>query len=126
MLAIASGLSVPDIRIAATGTSAATAAAEDGPQGAALEDGKSEFSSLVKIWRAYRKAREGSRRELKTWCKERRFSLLRLSEWDDVHAQVADRAADLGITAQNRAASYTAVHRALLAGFCTMVGSRGE
>jgi ATP-dependent helicase HrpA len=123
LLAIASALSVPDVRIAATGSSAA---AEDGAQGAEFEDNKSEFSSLVKVWRAYRKAREGPRRELKDWCKEHGFSLLRLSEWDDVHSQVADRAADMGLVAQNRAASYTAVHRALLAGFCTMVGSRGE
>jgi ATP-dependent helicase HrpA len=129
LLAITSGLSIPDIRIAGTGNSAATgtpAAAGNGAQGAAFEDGKSEFSSLVKIWNAYRQVRAGRRRELKVWCKERRFSLLRLSEWDDVYAQVADRAAELGLVAQSRAASYTGVHRALLAGFCTMVGSRGE
>jgi ATP-dependent helicase HrpA len=120
LLAIVAGLSVPDVRIAAPG------AAEDLGQSAALEDNKSEFSALVKVWRAYRKAREGPRRELRRWCKERRFSLLRLSEWDDVHAQVADRAADIGIVAQRQAASYTGVHRSLLAGFCTMVGSRGE
>jgi ATP-dependent helicase HrpA len=123
LLAIVAGLSVPDIRIAAAG---AAAPAADGGQAAALEDGKSEFSSLVKVWRAYRKAREGPRRELKGWCKERRFSLLRLSEWDDVYSQVADRAADIGIRAQRQAASYGAVHRSLLAGFCTMVGTRGE
>jgi ATP-dependent helicase HrpA len=127
LLAIVSGLSVPDVRIAAPGASAGGAvrsAAED--PGAALEDNKSEFSSLVKIWRAYRKAREGPRRELRRWCKERRFSLLRLSEWDDVFAQVTDRAAEIGIVAQRQAASYTGVHRSLLAGFCTMVGTRGE
>ena len=33
---------------------------------------------------------------------------------------------ELGIVAQRRPASYTGVHRALLAGFCTMVGTRGE
>ena len=93
---------------------------------AAFTDHKSEFSGLVKLWRAYRKVREGPRRELRRWCKERRFSLLRLSEWDDVHGQVVDRAADLGIVAQPQAASYTGVHRSLLAGFCTMVGTRGE
>jgi ATP-dependent helicase HrpA len=118
LLAIVAGLSVPDVRIAG--------GPEDADAGAAFGDSKSEFSTLVKVWRAYRKAREGPRRELKGWCKERRFSLLRLSEWDDVYAQVADRAADLGITAQRQAASYTGVHRALLAGFCTMVGTRGE
>ena len=122
VLAIVAGLSVPDIRIAAAGS----AAAPSPDLNAVFEDGKSEFSSLVKVWRAYRKAREGPRRELKSWCKERRFSLLRLSEWDDVYAQVATQAADIGILAQPRAAGYTAVHRSLLAGFCTMVGTRGE
>ena len=122
VLAIVAGLSIPDIRIAAAGS----AASPPPDLNAAFEDSKSEFSSLVKVWRAYRKAREGPRRELKGWCKERRFSLLRLSEWDNVYAQVATRAADIGILAQRQAASYTAVHRSLLAGFCTMVGARGE
>jgi ATP-dependent helicase HrpA len=120
LLAIVAGLSVPDVRIAAPG------GPEEADHSAAFEDHKSEFSALVKVWRAYRKAREGPRRELRLWCKERRFSLLRLSEWDDVYAQVAERAADLGIVAQRQAASYTGVHRSLLAGFCTMVGVRGE
>jgi ATP-dependent helicase HrpA len=121
LLAIVSGLSVPDVRIAP-----AAGASEDPGAGAAFEDSKSEFSALVKIWRAYRLAREGPRRELRRWCKERRLSLLRLSEWDDVYAQVADRAAELKIVAQRPAASYGGVHRSLLAGFCTMVGMRGE
>jgi ATP-dependent helicase HrpA len=120
LLAIVSGLSVPDVRMAAPG------GPEDADRSAAFNDPKSEFSALVKVWRAYRRAREGPRRELRLWCKERRFSLLRLSEWDDVYAQVADRAADLGVVAQRQAASYTGVHRSLLAGFCTMVGMRGE
>jgi ATP-dependent helicase HrpA len=126
VLAIVAGLSVPDVRIAATGGSAAAGPAEEQSLRAAFDDGKSEFSALVKLWRAYRKVREGPRRELRRWCKERRFSLLRLSEWDDVHAQITDRAAELGIVAQRQAASYTGVHRSLLAGFCTMVGMRGE
>jgi ATP-dependent helicase HrpA len=126
LLAIVAGLSVPDVRIAALPAGAARSPSEDPRQGAAFEDSKSEFSALVKVWQAYRKAREGPRRELRRWCKERHFSLLRLSEWDDVYAQVADRAADIGIVAQRHPASYTGVHRALLAGFCTMVGTRGE
>jgi ATP-dependent helicase HrpA len=114
LLAIVAGLSVPDVRI------------DDDAAGASFEDTKSEFSGLVKLWRAYRKAREGTRRELRGWCKEHRLSLLRLSEWDDVYAQVADRARDIGIVAQRQPGSYTGVHRSLLAGFCTMVGARGE
>jgi len=127
LLAIVAGLSVPDVRIAAVGSAAGGAgAAEDPGLSGSFDDPKSEFSALVKVWKAYRAAREGPRRELRRWCKERRFSLLRLSEWDDVYAQVADRAAEAGIAAQRQSASYAGVHRSLLAGFCTMVGSRGE
>jgi ATP-dependent helicase HrpA len=116
LLAIVSGLSVPEVRIADQDPLAATG----------FEDGKSEFSSLVKLWRAYRKAREGPRRELRRWCKEHGLSLLRLSEWDDVHSQLIERARDIGIVAQRQAASYTGIHRSLLAGFGSMVGTRGE
>jgi ATP-dependent helicase HrpA len=115
LLAIVSGLSVPDVRVG-----------EDPPAGAVFEDSKSEFSALVKLWRAYRTAREGSRRELRRWCKERHLSVLRLSEWDDVYSQVVDRAREIGLVAQRQAASYSGVHRSLLAGFCTMVGTRRE
>ncbi|HEX3603804.1 MAG TPA: ATP-dependent RNA helicase HrpA [Steroidobacteraceae bacterium] len=115
LLAIVSGLSVPDVRVG-----------DDPPAGAAFEDSKSEFSGLLKLWSAYRMAREGPRRELRRWCKERHLSLLRLSEWDDVYTQVVDRARELGIIAQSLKASYTGVHRSLLAGFCTMVGARAE
>ncbi|MDP9011433.1 MAG: ATP-dependent RNA helicase HrpA [Pseudomonadota bacterium] len=126
LLAIAAGLSVPDARIANSDGAGEETAATAPSADRRGEDGKSEFSSLVKLWQAYRKARAGPRRELRRWCKERGLSLLRLSEWEDVYAQVADRAAELGIVAQRRPASYTGVHRALLAGFCTMVGTRGE
>lgn len=115
LLAIASGLSVPDVRV---GQEQAVAAA--------FEDTKSEFAAMVKLWRAYRLAREGPRRELRRWCKERHLSVLRLSEWDHVYTQVVDRARELGIVAQRPNASYSGVHRSLLAGFCTMVGTRGE
>jgi ATP-dependent helicase HrpA len=115
LLAIVSGLSVPDVRLG-----------EDPPEGMTFDDTKSEFSALLKLWRAYRAARAGPRRELRRWCKEHHLSVLRLSEWDDVYTQVVDRARELGIVAQGAKASYTGVHRALLAGFCTMVGTRGE
>jgi ATP-dependent helicase HrpA len=121
VLAIVSGLSVPDVRIAANG-----AEGDETDEAAAFDDSKSEFTSLVKLWRAYRGARERPRRELRRWCKERRLSLQRLSEWDNVYAQVRERAADLGVLPGGRPASYTAVHRSLLAGFSTMVGVRGE
>ena len=115
LLAIVAGLSVPDVRLG-----------EDPPEGPVFDDNKSEFSALLKLWHAYRTVRAGPRRELRRWCKEHHLSVLRLSEWDDVYSQVVDRARDLGVVGQGPKASYTGVHRSLLAGFCTMVGARGE
>jgi ATP-dependent helicase HrpA len=82
LLAIVSGLSVPDVRIG-----------DDPAAGAAFDDTKSEFSGLLKLWSAYRMTREGPRRELRRWCKERQLSLLRLSEWDGLlhHGRVSRR-----------------------------------
>ncbi len=126
LLAIVTALSVADVSSGEPPGSGAPAQTPEDGQAAEWLDGRSEFLGLVKLWRAYRAAREGPRRTLRAWCKERRLSLLRLSEWEDVHTQVAERAAGLGIAAGAWTASYTGVHRALLAGFFTMVGSRTE
>jgi ATP-dependent helicase HrpA len=121
VLAIVAALSVPDPRIVQAG-----AEGEDPAAAEQLDDAKSEFLGYARLWRAYRRVREGPRRELRRWCKERRLSLLRLSEWENVYMQVRDRAAELGIRPQETPASFTGVHRALLAGFATMVGCLGE
>ena len=125
ILAIVAGLSVADVR-AAVPRGAAPAASQEDAETTALLDHRSEFSAMVKMWRAYRAVREGPRSALRAWCKERKFSLLRFSEWEDVHAQVAERARELGIVARGFTASYTGIHRALLAGFFSLVGVRGE
>lgn len=125
LLVIVAALSVTDVRAAEPRAAGPSGTAED-PEVSAFIDNRSEFSSMVKLWRAYRAMREGPRRALRAWCKERHFSLLRFSEWEDVHSQVSERAKDLGIVARGFSASYSGVHRALLAGFCTWVGVRGE
>ena len=85
LLAIVSGLSVPDVRMG-----------DDGR--AAFEDSKSSFPGCSSSGAPIEWPARGLRRELRRWCKERQLSLLRLSEWDDVHTQVVighdpDRAA---------------------------------
>ncbi len=111
LLIIASGLSVPDARL------------RDAPPPA---DAKSEFVEMVRLWRGYRGARAAGRRDLRRWCVEQGLSLQRLCEWDNVHAQLTERAQQLGLRPGVRRASYTAIHRSLLAGFCTMTGTRAE
>ena len=125
LLVIVAGLSVADVRAAQPRGTAASPAPDD-PEASLLLDNRSEFLGMVKLWRAYRAMREGPRRALRAWCRERKFSLLRFSEWEDVYSQVLERAKDLGIVARGFSASYAGIHRALLAGFCTLVGARGE
>ena len=120
LLIIVSGLSVPNPVI----RSAPVVTAVDAAQ--SFDDPRSEFVTLVRIWKAYRIARKRSRRELRQWCKDKRLSLTRLSEWENVHTQVSERALALGIKDSGRPASYTAIHRSLLAGFCTLIGAHDE
>ncbi|MDE2294600.1 MAG: ATP-dependent RNA helicase HrpA [Gammaproteobacteria bacterium] len=130
VLAIVAGLSVPEVRLDAGPGGAATpdgdAVPARGAGSAGTEDPKSQFLDLLQLWNAYRAARATTRRELRQWCRERGLSLLRLGEWDDVHAQLGERAAEIGLRPGARAASYAMIHRALLAGFCTIVGVRAE
>ena len=121
VLAIVAALSVPDPRIVVAGGDG-----EELPAPEPFDEARSEFLGLARLWRAYRRVREGPRRELRRWCKERRLSLLRLSEWENVYGQVRDRAAEIGIRVGDKPGSYTGVHRALLAGFATMVGRLDE
>jgi ATP-dependent helicase HrpA len=121
LMAIVSRLSVPDPAMRA-----GTEAGADAAAGTGFEDQRSEFISMVKMWKAYRAARKRTRKELRLWCKEKRLSLTRLSEWENVYTQVGERAKELGIHDTNKPASYTAVHRSLLAGFCTQIGVAGE
>ncbi|HLW24162.1 MAG TPA: ATP-dependent RNA helicase HrpA [Steroidobacteraceae bacterium] len=123
LLAIVAGLSVPDPHQQGEESGAGDA----GIAASLGEDARSEFLTLLRLWRAYRAKRTaGPRRELKRWCRSARLSLVRMSDWDDVFAQVADRAAEIGIRDARRPASYGAIHRSLLAGFSTMIGVRGD
>ena len=135
VLAIVAGLSVPETRLAAgTGTATGTGTAAGGGVAAGTgtaasptaEHPKSQFLDLLQLWNAYQAARRSSRRALREWCRERGQSLLRLGEWEDVHAQLCERAAEIGVRAGERTASYAMIHRALLAGFCAIVGVRAE
>ncbi|MBS0611961.1 MAG: ATP-dependent RNA helicase HrpA, partial [Proteobacteria bacterium] len=126
VLAIAAGLSVPDPQIPLPRGAPAPPSEEEFEQASAGGDTRSEFSAMVRRWQAYRAARRRPRRELRQWCKGKRLSLMRLSEWEDVYLQLADRARELGIVEQSRPASYAAVHRSLLAGFCSHIGLHEE
>jgi ATP-dependent helicase HrpA len=120
---IASALSVPDPR-----DRPADKQTQADQRHAPWRDEKSDFISLLNLWRAYEKARaELSRAKLRGWCKENFLSYLRLCEWHDVHGQVMDVVkGELALRLNTRPAQYESIHRALLAGLLSQVAERKE
>jgi ATP-dependent helicase HrpA len=120
---IASALSVPDPR-----DRPADKQTQADQKHAPFRDEKSDFISLLNLWRAYEKARtELSRAKLRGWCKENFLSYLRLSEWHDVHGQVMEVVkGELALRINSRPGQYESIHRALLAGLLSQVAERKE
>ena len=120
---IASALSVPDPR-----DRPADKQTQADQKHAPLRDEKSDFLSLLKLWKAWNDQREQlSRSKLRAWCKENFLSYLRLTEWHDVHGQVLEVVkGELGLSLNTRPAQYESIHRALLAGLLSQVAERKE
>src|SRR4029077_11238212 len=120
---MASALSVPDPR-----DRPADKQTQADQKHAPFRDEKSDFISLLNLWRAYEKARaELSRAKLRGWCKENFLSYLRLSEWHDVHGQVMEVVkGELAMKLNAQPGQYASIHRALLAGLLSQVANRRE
>ena len=111
---------------------------------APFRDPGSDFLSFVRLWRAWRRAREekGSS-AIRSWCRRNHLSYLRMVEWEDVHRQleeIAGGCVDRDGRASNRDGRRRrfrlpavredpptgAVHRSILAGFVSNIGRRDE
>jgi ATP-dependent helicase HrpA len=90
-------------------------------------DAKSDFVGVLKLWDAYRRAHEElPQSKLRAWCEQRFLSFLRMREWRELHRQLLLLTQDLGWRSNAEAASYEAVHRALLSGLPGQVGHKDE
>ena len=78
---------------------------------------QSDFLSLVNLWDYYEEQRqELTQGQLRKLCKREFIAFLRMREWRDIHHQLLLVCRELGYKQKPEAASYEAVHRALLAG----------
>jgi ATP-dependent helicase HrpA len=119
-LVIAAALSVVDARETGVDPDAARRKHEE------LADPRSDFSTYLQIWNAYRHERRNGERALRVWAKEKYLSLARLREWHDVHTQLHELVQGLGWRTREHAADYRAIHQAVLAAFVDFIAEHEE
>ena len=89
-------------------------------------DARSEFTSFLNLWTAYRHARRGGERALRNWAKEHYLSVTRLREWHDVHDQLHELVQALRWRTRQQAADYRAIHQAVLAAFIDFIAEHDD
>ena len=94
---------------------------------ALFADGRSDFVSVLNLWRAFQEQSEAlSGNQLRKWCREHFLSFLRMREWQELHAQLGRNVQELKIRPNQLAASYTDLHQAILTGFLGSIGNLDE
>ncbi len=121
LLVIASALSIQDPRERPVDKQA-----QADQQHARFRDPTSDFLAYVALWtylREQQKERTGN--AFRRMCRDEYLHYLRVREWQDVHSQLRQACKDLRIDATPGAgtADPASVHRALLAGLLSHVGS---
>ena len=119
-LVIAAALSVIDPREYGVDADAARRKHE------AFADPRSEFTSYLNLWNAYRRERRNGERSLRVWCRDHYLSAARLREWHDVHGQLHELVQGLGWRTRHQAADYRAIHQAVLAAFIDFIAEHEE
>jgi ATP-dependent helicase HrpA len=120
MLVIAAALSVPDPRERPEEQKEAAAAAHR-----VFADPDSDFLSLLNIWDAGPSAQtKASANAIRRFCKTNFLSQSRFREWRDIYRQLED--AVPAAAPQKTPATYTAIHRCVLAGLLGQIAQRQE
>lgn len=87
----------------------------------------SDFMSFVQLWESYEEQRQAlSQNQLRKYCKQQFLSFMRMREWRDLHRQLALACKDIGLKVNDEVASYGDVHKSLLAGLLSHLGSKDE
>jgi ATP-dependent RNA helicase HrpA len=88
-------------------------------------DPRSDFASFLNLWRYVKEQqKELSSSAFRRLCKRDYLNYLRVREWQDLDTQLRQSARQLGLKTNSSPASSEAIHRSLLAGLLSHLGSR--
>lgn len=97
---------------------------------ARFSDPRSDFLSLLNLWRYYEEQRQAlSETRLRRLCKREFLSYLRMREWRDIHRQLAIACRAQGMkpaAALAQESDYAGIHRSLLAGLLGNIAQQDE
>lgn len=124
LLIIASGLSIQDPRERPLEQKDAANAAHK-----RFAHPDSDFLTLLNIWNDVHDQWEKlpTQSQRRKFCKSHFLSYVRMREWQDLHAQLEEALADLGLAYLNESnAAYAAIHRSILSGLLAHIALRTD
>mgnify|MGYP006275833539 CR=1 FL=1 len=122
VLVIASALTIADPRVRPAEAPDTADAAH-----ARWFTGDSDFLAFNRLWLWYRHVKQqASRNQLRRACQQNYLAYPRMRDWESLHSQLRDAAAEQRMHLNAEPADADAVHRALLAGLLSNVGYREQ
>jgi ATP-dependent helicase HrpA len=92
-----------------------------------FNDKRSDFIAYLNLWREYeQQLHHLSQNKLRHYCREHFLSFVRLREWRDIYTQLLTLVKGMGLTLNQQAADYDAIHRSLLSGFISHIARLHE
>ena len=86
-------------------------------------DEASDFAGLLKIWGFYEQQKKLTNAMLRRACRDNFLSWVRMREWEDVHRDLTRIAREMGHRPSDTPASADAIHRSLLPGLLSRIGT---
>ncbi len=120
VLVIAAALSIQDPR-----ERPADKEAQADQAHARFRHASSDLLGWLELWRYVNdRRRAGTSGQFRRMCRDEFLSYRRLREWQDVHAQLRDVTDELGYRRTRRKADEDVIHRSLLAGLLSHIGTK--
>ena len=124
MLIIAAALCVLDPRERPPARNGGGAGASADTAHARFRDPRSDFMSLLRLWRHYHRHGGRTAADRRRYCRKHFLAESRMREWLDVHDQLRQAAHESGLSRERQSGTYTRIHRALVCGLVRNVGRR--